>query len=162
MRKLFEKYRELISYLFFGVVTTAVSMGVYFATLAAFEYGVGLDPSAAEFNAARLLAQVLQWIAGVMVAFFTNKKWVFRSEDSSPRTTLGELAVFSAGRLGTLGLDTLLTFGTVWMLEYLGYEPFVFILTFTSDLWSKIVSAVVVVIANYIIGKYLVFKKKRQ
>lgn len=161
MKRIFEKYREIISYLFFGIITTVVSMGVYFALLALFEYGVGIDPSEPRFNAVRLLAQVLQWIAGVLVAFFTNKKWVFESGDTSTKTTLNELVTFSVGRLGTLGLDTLLTFGTVLVLEYFGYEPFAFVITFTADLWSKIVSSVVVVVTNYVISKYFVFKKKR-
>ncbi len=162
MKRIFEKYREIISYLFFGVVTTAISMGIYFAILALFEYGAGMDPSAPSFNAVRLLAQILQWIGGVLVAFFTNKKWVFTTaDDTSTGATLRELAVFSVGRLGTLGLDTVLTFSTVWILECFGYEPFSFVVTFTSDLWSKVVSSIVVVVANYVISKYLVFKKKR-
>lgn len=160
MKKIFLKYREMISYLFFGVLTTAVSMGIYFVVLAIFEHIVGMDPSETAFNAVRLLAQALQWIGGVAVAFFTNKKWVFCAQDSSARTTLRELATFSLGRVGTLGLDTILTFATVWILDGAGYEPFVFIITFSADLWSKIVSSVAVVIANYIISKYLVFKKK--
>ncbi len=160
MREFFKKYREIITYLAFGVLTTAVSMGVYFALLAIFEHVIGISPSAPEFNAVRLLAQAAQWIAGVLVAFFTNKKWVFESEGGGIRRTVSELLTFALGRLGTLGLDTILTFGTVWVLEALGYTPFRFVLTFTPDLWSKIVSSIVVVIANYVISKYLVFKKK--
>lgn len=160
MKEFFRKYREIITYLVFGVVTTVVSMGVYFAVLALFEYGLGMSPSEGSFNAVRLLAQILQWIAGVLVAFFTNKKWVFEATDGGKGRTVAELLAFSAGRLGTLGLDTALTFGTVWLLNAAGYRPFKLVLTFTADLWSKIVSSVVVVIANYIISKYFVFKKK--
>lgn len=160
MKEFFRKYREIISYLVFGAVTTVVSMGVYFAVLALFEYGLGMSPSEGSFNAVRLLAQILQWIAGVLVAFFTNKKWVFEATDGGKGRTVAELLAFSAGRLGTLGLDTALTFGTVWLLNAAGYRPFKLVLTFTADLWSKIVSAVVVVIANYVISKYFVFKKK--
>lgn len=160
MREFFKKHREIIAYLVFGVLTTAVSMGVYFALLAIFEHVIGISPDAPKFNAVRLLAQAVQWIAGVLVAFFTNKKWVFEASGTGARQTVSELLAFSAGRLGTLGLDTALTFGTVWILGAVGYEPFKFILTFTADLWSKIVSSIVVVITNYVISKYLVFKKK--
>lgn len=161
MKEFFKKYREIITYLVFGVVTTAVSMGVYFAVLAIFEYGFGMSPSEGKFNAVRLLAQILQWIAGVIVAFFTNKKWVFEATDGGAKKTVTELLAFSVGRLGTLGLDTALTFGTVWLLNAVGYQPFKLVLTFTADLWSKIVSAVVVVVANYVISKYFVFKKSK-
>ena len=156
----FKKHREIIAYLVFGVITTAVSMGVYFLILAAAEYLGGISPEAAEFNAVRLVAQVLQWIAGVLVAFFTNKKWVFNAGGTSTNETARELSAFALGRVGTLGLDTLLTFGTVWILNAFNYVPFKFILTFTADLWSKIVASVVVIISNYVISKFLVFKKK--
>ena len=160
MMEFFKKHREIIAYLVFGVITTAVSMGVYFLILAAAEHLGGISPETAEFNAVRLAAQVLQWIAGVLVAFFTNKKWVFNAGGTSTNETARELGAFALGRVGTLGLDTLLTFGTVWILNALNYVPFKFILTFTADFWSKIVASVVVIISNYVISKFLVFKKK--
>ena len=159
MRKLFEKYREIISYLFFGVITTLVSMGVYFAILKSGELLFRISPEEREFNGVRLVAQVLQWVAGVLVAFYTNKRWVFNARSTDKRQTSLELSKFAAGRLGTLGLDTVLTFGTVWLLNALSYEPFKLVLTFTADLWSKIVSSVVVIVTNYIISKFIVFKK---
>lgn len=160
MRELFNKYREIIAYLFFGVITTAVSMAVYFAILAIAEHVAHVSPDEPIFNVIRLIAQALQWIAGVLVAFFTNKKWVFGAGDTSRRETMQELSKFALGRVGTLGLDTLLTFGTVWVLDAAGYVPFKFVLTFSADLWSKIVASIVVIISNYVISKFLVFKKK--
>ena len=159
MRKLFEKYREIISYLFFGVITTLVSMGVYFAILKSGELLFRISPEEREFNGVRLVAQVLQWVAGVLVAFYTNKRWVFNARSTDKHQTSLELSKFAAGRLGTLGLDTVLTFGTVWLLNALSYEPFKLVLTFTADLWSKIVSSAVVIVTNYLISKFIVFKK---
>lgn len=160
IKRLFEKYREIITYIFFGVITTAVSMGVYFAILLIAEHLGKISPDEARFNIIRLVAQIIQWIAGLLVAFFTNKKWVFNAGGTTAKQTGRELLSFSLGRVGTLGLDTVLTFGTVWLLNAIGYIPFRFILTFTADLWSKIVSSIVVIIANYVISKFWVFKKK--
>lgn len=160
MKNLFKKYREIIVYLVFGFITTAVSMGVYFAILLLAEHLGGISPDTPEFNVIRLVAQALQWIAGVLVAFFTNKKWVFNAGGTTKKETTRELSKFALGRVGTLGLDTALTFGTVWILNAMNYVPFRFILTFTADLWSKIVASVVVIITNYIISKFIVFKKK--
>ena len=160
MKNLFNKYREIITYIFFGVVTTVVSMGVYFAILLAAEYVGNISPEEPVFNAIRLVAQIIQWVAGVLVAFFTNKKWVFNAGGTTKQQTVRELSQFALARVGTLGLDTLLTFGTVWLLGALNYVPFKFILTFTADLWSKIVASVVVIITNYLISKFIVFKKK--
>ncbi len=160
MKDFLKKYREIITYLVFGVITTAVSMGVYFVILTLAEHLGGISPSSPEFNGVRLVAQVLQWIAGVLVAFFTNKKWVFNAGGTSAKETASELSKFALGRVGTFGLDTALTFGTVWALNALNYVPFKFVLTFTADLWSKIVSSIVVIISNYVISKFLVFKRK--
>ena len=162
MKKIFEKYREIITYIFFGIVTTAVSMGVYFAILLFAEHVGKISPNESTFNVVRLIAQIIQWVAGVLVAFFTNKKWVFNAGGTTKKETMRELLVFSLGRVGTLGLDTALTFGTVWLLNTINYIPFKFILTFTADLWSKIVASVVVIIANYIISKFWIFNKKQQ
>lgn len=161
MKELFKKYREIISYIFFGVITTVVSMGIYFAILLFAEHIGGISPDATEFNGIRFFAQIIQWIAGVLVAFFTNKKWVFNAGGTTGVETLRELCKFALGRVGTLGLDTVFTFGTVWILNALNYVPFKFILIFTADLWSKIVASVVVIITNYIISKFFVFKSKK-
>lgn len=160
MKELFKKYREIITYLFFGVVTTAVSMGIYFAVLAVAEHVGGISPDSQAFNGVRLVAQILQWIGGVLVAFFTNKRWVFGAGNTGSAETGIELSKFALGRVGTLLLDTVLTFGTVWVLNAANYVPFKLILTFTADLWSKIVASIVVIITNYVISKYFVFKKK--
>ena len=160
MKNLFNKYREIITYIFFGIVTTVVSMGVYFSILLVAEYVGNISPEEPVFNAIRLVAQIIQWVAGVLVAFFTNKKWVFNAGGTTKQQTVRELSQFALARVGTLGLDTLLTFGTVWLLGALNYVPFKFILRFTADLWSKIVASVVVMITNYLISKFIVFKKK--
>ena len=160
MKRLFEKYREIIVYLVFGVITTAVSMGVYFGILLFAEHICGISSASQGFDAIRLVAQILQWIAGVLVAFFTNKKWVFNASGTTKKETAVELSQFALGRVGTFFLDTALTFGTVWILNACNYVPFKFILTFTADLWSKIVASIVVIVTNYVISKFIVFKKK--
>ena len=71
LRALFEKYKDVIAYLFFGVCTTVVNVVVYW--LAAHPCGLGTMPSA-----------VIAWIAAVLFAYVTNKKWVFHSEARGP------------------------------------------------------------------------------
>ena len=161
MKELLKKYREIISYIFFGVITTAVSMAVYFAILAFAEHGLSMDPDDNSFYTVRVVAQVLQWASGVLVAFFTNKKWVFLSKSKEKHQTARELLKFTASRVGTFILDSVLTIGTVWALKGAGYTPFTIVIEFTADVWSKVVAGVVVIIANYVLSKYLVFKKKK-
>ena len=161
MKVFFEKHREIISYIFFGAITTAVSMGVYFAILLLAEHVWELDPGENAFYTVRVIAQIAQWVAGVLVAFFTNKKWVFESRSTERGQTVKELLSFTASRVGTFALDSALTIGTVWLLMTLGYTPFTFIIEVTADVWSKVVASVVVIIANYLLSKYLVFRKAK-
>ena len=161
MKESFKKYREIISYLIFGVITTVVSMGVYFAILTFAEYALAMDPQSSNFYAIRLVAQVLQWISGVLVAFFTNKKWVFEVESTQKNQTVREFFKFTLSRVGTFVLDSALTLGCVWLLMKFDYQSFTFIIEITADVWSKVVASIAVIIANYILSKYLVFKKNK-
>ena len=164
---MFAKYREIIMYLIFGVLTTVVGIGTYTLIFIFAEHGLKLDLSdkgTPIYLTVYLSAQILHWIAAVLFAFFTNKKWVFTEADQEV-STLKQLRIFAGSRLLTLGLDALLTFGTVWILQTAGYKEFtmtfIITLTVTADLISKIVAAVFVVISNYFISKIFVFKNKK-
>ncbi len=68
IKKLFEKYKEVISYVFFGVLATVVnlvSFKIFNAVLGAHLY---------------LLTNVISWLITVIFAYFTNKLWVFESK----------------------------------------------------------------------------------
>lgn len=158
------RLREIVAYLIFGVLTTAVGMLTYFGILWLGESVLSISPSANEFYLVRIAAELLHWIAAVLFAFFTNKRWVFTSADSEA-STLKQLTVFAGGRVLTLGLDTAVTLGTVWLLQTTGYEAitlsFIINVTLSADIISKIAAAVLVVIANYFISKIFVFKDKK-
>ena len=161
LKNLWNKYREIILYLIFGVMTTAVGMGSYFLFLWLAESLFAITPDRAAYNAVRAVAQVLQWILAVLFAYFTNKRWVFCAEGGSEVKRVTE---FFGARLFSLGIDTLVTFGTVFLLGAIDYETFgitVMGLTvsFTPDLWGKLGATVVVIVLNYILSKFVVFKK---
>ena len=149
---------EIAVYLLFGVLTTVVSMATYFGTLWFGESVMLISPEAAEFNLIRIVAEILQWVLAVLFAFFTNKKWVFKNADSSVSTG-AQLLRFSTSRLATLGLDALITLGTVWILQALDYHDIILLgFTVSADLIAKLAASVVVVISNYILSKLFVFK----
>ena len=134
-------------------------MATYFGTLWFGESVMLISPEAAEFNLIRIVAEILQWVLAVLFAFFTNKKWVFKNADSSVSTG-AQLLRFSTSRLATLGLDALITLGTVWILQALGYQAItLFGFAISADLIAKLAASVVVVISNYILSKLFVFKK---
>ena len=127
--------REMINYLIVGGLTTVVSLAAYYALVLTV-----LDPS----NALQLqLANIFSWIAAVSFAYFMNRKYVFHSENYN---MLKEAFYFFASRLGTLLIDMALMFIMVTVAG-------------TNDKIAKLVVQVVVTIANYILSKFIVFKK---
>ena len=150
-------------YLIFGVLTTAVGMGSYFLILF-FARALGVSETSPAYNGVRVAAQIIQWVLAVLFAYYTNKKWVFGVKEKTGERA--RIASFFGSRLFSLGCDSLVTFGVIFTLSRTGYSPFSISLplgislTFTPDLWAKLAAAAVVIIVNYVLSKFLVFKKK--
>lgn len=167
LKELYSKYEEIIKYLFFGVLTTLVGWAVYFSVLLVGKGVLGLpaeDTSSAKYLLIYTVAQVVQWVAAVLFAFFTNRKWVFTDADRD-KPIYKQLPVFAGGRVLTFFLDYLITyFGALALssllpmlnsLDLLGREWNL------NEIAAKLVAAVVVIIVNYILSKLLVFTKKQ-
>lgn len=136
MKKIMElvkKHWDIVTYLFFGVLTTLVNYAVYLPC-----YNL-LGLSAA-------ISNVIAWVVAVAFAYLTNKPWVFKSHDWSAQTVLPELAKFVACRVGSGVLETGIIFVFV---DWMGFDGNLF----------KLITSVLVVILNYIGSKLLVFKK---
>lgn len=168
IKALCKKHREVLLYLIFGFLTTVVGWSVYYVILlggrAVFEIPVE-ETTSARYFALYTTAQILQWVCAGLFAFFTNRAWVFTDADKS--TSLWkQLLPFAGGRLVTLGLDYVITFGLTLALGALIPAWTAFELmgkTFNlCEIGSKLVAAVVVIIANYIISKLFVFKNKKE
>lgn len=121
--------REVFFYLVFGVLTTVVNI-ISFAILSRM-FGIGT-----------VVSNVIAWFLSVLFAYVTNRRWVFLSTGGN---VFREMLVFFSGRLCTGVLDTLVMFITV---DFLGW----------NDLMMKIISNIIVIILNYIISKFFVFK----
>ena len=126
----YEKYKEILLYLFFGAVTTAVSI----LSFAFFEY-LAFD---------ELIANIFSWILSVFIAFITNTIWVF--DDTLKSGFVPKIFKFYTGRVSTLIIEELLLFVFIKLL-------------LLNSLAVKCAAQVVVVILNYIISKLFVFKK---
>jgi len=136
VRALLQKHRELVSYVFWGVMTTAVNYAAYFLLR-----NVLLVPLVA--------GNVTAWAVSVLFAYFVNKLFVFRSKDWAWRVALRELWQMAASRLFTLGLET----GILWLFVKK-------LLLMLNEFIVKLGANVVVVIANYVLSKFIIFKKK--
>lgn len=134
--ELYRQYKEIINYLIVGVLTTVVSLGVYYACVLTF-----LDPE----NAIQLqAANIISWVAAVTFAYFTNRKFVFESKNPD---MLKEASAFVGARVATLLMDMLCMF---IMVTCMGW----------SDKIAKLVVQVIVTVANYVFSKIFVFRKK--
>ncbi len=134
---LYRKHREIVNYLIVGVLTTVVSLVVY--------YGLTLTVLDPEQAVQLQAANVISWVAAVVFAYFTNRRFVFESR--SPNM-LKEAAAFFAARLSTLLLDMALMFLLVTLLK-------------CNDKIAKLAVQAAVIVANYVLSKFLVFKKKK-
>ena len=159
--KLFcKKHRQLILYLLFGAVTTVASLTACFLTL---KLGVIFihDENGEPTELLDVLGSTAQWIAGVTVAFFTNRKWVFTEAEHGAASTAKQLLKFAGGRVATYFLEVAVNLGAIAAFEALGYRTFeIFGISVTSRVWAKIISSFLVVVVNYFISKLIVFRNK--
>ena len=133
LKALMDKYRDVIVYLVFGVLTTVVNYFIYLPC-----YNVlGLSGS---------VSNAIAWVGAVAFAYLTNKPFVFQSHDWSVQTVIPELTKFLGCRIGSGVLETAIIFVTVDVLAWNGNI-------------MKLLTSVLVVVLNYIGSKLLVFKK---
>lgn len=132
--KMYKKYEEIFNYLIVGVATTVVYLIACFIFERFF-----WDP---EIPFENFLINTFSWVVGVIFAYFTNRKYVFKSENEDVK---GEVVKFVIGRLVTWGLDVFIMWllVNVWNVYYWIAKLFV--------------SCVLVMIANYLISKLIVF-----
>ncbi len=131
MKKFFDKYKEIIMYLIFGVLTTMVSIASYVIFLKVF------DDNA-------LLANIVSWIFAVTFAYVTNRIWVFESKNRGLKNIFKEMVSFFAGRITTLILEEIFLWIGINLLDM-------------DKIVVKLVGQILVVISNYIISKFFVF-----
>ena len=132
--------KEVITYIIFGVLTTAVNWAVY--TLFVKFLGIGVT-----------FSNAVAWVAGVLFAFITNKLFVFESRSFKPIILARELLSFVAARAVTgvmeiFGVPLLIKIGLSRQL--FGVEGAV----------AKALVSVIVIILNYIFSKLVVFKRE--
>lgn len=140
IKELYTKYKEVINYLIFGVLTTIVSLATKYLllfTILDAENGIQLQ-----------IAVVVSWIVACTFAYITNKIWVFESKS---KEVIKEAIKFYVSRLATLGLEMLIMFIFV---TALGLNTRMWVIVWT------IFAQVVIVIGNYVLSKLIVFRKK--
>lgn len=133
IKQYWDKYKDVFFYLVFGVLTTLVNIVVYWAAVHVIGMGV-------------MAGTVLAWALSVLFAYVTNRTFVFHSTASGRQEILKEIASFFACRLGTGVADWAIMFVFVTVLHF-------------NDMAVKILANIIVIVLNYVLSKFVIFKK---
>lgn len=136
MLELLKKYKHIILYLLFGVLTTLVNVVVYWIC----SHIIALST---------MTSTIIAWILAVLFAYLTNRKLVFDSDAASKQDVIKECLSFFLARLATGVVD--------WMCMFI----FVDVLMLNEiDMIIKLAANILVIILNYVASKMIVFRKK--
>ena len=133
------KHREILVYLIVGGMTTVVAWAAKFIWNFAFYEGTAFPTVTENF-----ILSVVNWVAGVAFAYPMNRRFVFQSKNPQ---ILKELSGFVMSRVATLVLDIVV----MQVLVLIGVNMYI----------ATIISAVLVIIGNYVFSKFFVFKNKK-
>ena len=134
IKQLMKKYEELIKYLLIGGLTTVLNY-IVFALL--------VNEAKLEMHPSNLIA----WGVSVIFAYLTNKLFVFESKSFKIDVLAKEILTFGATRVFSFILEEVILFIFV---DKLGMEKLII----------KLIANIIVIIVNYILSKFIIFKKK--
>lgn len=148
IKTLFIKYKELITYVIFGVLTTLVNFFAFWIFTKIF----GED--------LYLVNNAIAWVVGVVFAYITNKLFVFESKSWDLKVITKEITGFLGARIFSFLVEEGGMFLFVSVLG-LGEKSLTLLgFTITGQFIVKILLAVIVVILNYIFSKFIIFKRQ--
>ncbi len=133
--KYYKKYKELVNYAFFGVLTTLVNYIVYIV-------------SSRFFRLDLTMSTIIAWVIAVLFAYITNRKYVFESKIVGFKGIIKEISSFFFFRVLSGIIDVVIMYVSVNLMGI-------------YDLIMKLLSNVIVIIANYLFSKIFIFKEKK-
>lgn len=134
-QKLTPKQREVVLYIFFGGLTTLVSIAVF--SLCSYVFLLSV-----------VISNVVSWIISVAFAYLTNRTWVFGSKKTGAKNIALEVSSFCASRM----LSGLIETAILYIMVDLLYQ---------NKMLIKVIATVIVVVVNYILSKLIVFRTKK-
>lgn len=135
LRKLWDKYYEIITYVIVGVLTTAADYLVYYPMF----YFVGVSS----------LCKLVSMSVAIIFSFLANKKFVFKKNDWSLKVVAQEFAGFVSTRLASGFLEMGILYVTVDVLGFSGYI-------------MPLITGVLVTVLNFLTTKYIAFRKTKK
>lgn len=152
LRALFDKFEELIVYIYYGLLTTIVNLivqtAMQFGVMALVSWDVKLETT---------ISTVTAWLVAVIFAFYVNKKYVFKSETLETKKLAYEFFTFTGARVLSLFMEwAIMMVGTFFYHDRVTGE-----LIFWIYMVFKFAAQVIVTLANYFFSKLIVFRKKK-
>lgn len=129
---LYRKHEEGINYLIFGFLAFVLNYILYF---------IFADAIAMHYMA----ATGVSWVLTVVFAYWTNRNFVFKSQNKEKTSVLKEFISFIGARVATEVLELVLMYVMVDLCSI-------------NDKISKLVCQVLVILANYVLSKIWIFK----
>ena len=130
---LYKKYEEIINYIVVGGVTTIISILSYYLFRIILSSNTNLNVQ---------ISTIFSWIVAVTFAYFANRIFVFKSNNS--RKT--EAVKFVTSRIMSLLIEMLVMFILTSVVKI-------------NDKVAKVLVQFIIVILNYLFSKIFVFKK---
>ncbi|MBQ3586464.1 MAG: GtrA family protein [Synergistaceae bacterium] len=131
----FKNVKQLVLYGIFGVLTTVINIVAYWVVR--------------KFDVAIVTSTVIAWLVAVFFAYFTNRKYVFESSNTSLIAIFFEALYFFACRIATGLFDVAFMY---IFADLLGFDEVI----------TKTVSNIIVIVLNYIASKLFIFKEARK
>lgn len=135
IKELYNKYKEVINYLIFGVLATIVNFVSYYI-------------SARIFNIDEVVSSGISWFLSVLFAYITNRIFVFESRKSGVKEIIKEMVSFFLARVLSGILCDVGTFALMVKVLHI------------NDIFAKVVTQVMVVVVNYVFSKVFIFRKE--
>lgn len=130
-----ETFRKIVAFTFWGVITTALNIVLYYC-----------------FRKIHIPVQastILSWFFCVLFAFLTNKKYVFRSNNTTVRAVFRELVYFYGSRMLSGLLDVVL------MTVFIDFLKM-------NEILAKIIVEIIVSAFNFLLSFFVIFKEQKQ
>ena len=131
---IYKKYEEALNYLIWGFIAFVLNMVLFYL----FEDILHIQ---------ELVANGIAWVICVIFTYFTNRTFVFKSQNKRTKDAGKEFIQFVSARLGTLVLEELVIFVGITLLG-------------ANSMIVKFLGQVLVIVSNYFLSKLWIFKKK--
>ena len=135
LQKLYYKYESGLLYIFFGALTTVVSIASQYIAL--------------WLGAGTALSTTISWICAVTFAFFVNKICVFKDKSVTAKDWLRQALQFYGARLVSYFMELGYM---LLMVDVLGFDAYI----------MKLTAQVFILVINYLFSKFVIFKKKKE